>query len=196
MKRSTSIMLLLAAVLWSCSPPRGIPVPTQALGAATRAPTASPPPSIPTALPTLSPWLGWRASDENVALKKPVRVSHTAYGYSKAAAVDGNPRTQWSSGAGPTQWIEIDLQANYDIAEILLIPGLVMPGVTIHRVLGAPAALSEFHTLYVFDSQVSDSPLLAYAASAAWQNVRIVRIETTYSPASIGWREIEIFRAE
>jgi hypothetical protein len=148
-----------------------------------------------TALPTQSPWLSWKVSDENVALNRPVRVSHTAYGYSKAYAVDGDPRTQWSSGAGPTQWIEIDLQDNYDIAEISLVPGLVMPGVTIHRVLGTAAASSDFQTLYVFNSQVSDSPLLAYAASAAWQNVRIVRVETTYSPTSIGWREIEIFKA-
>jgi hypothetical protein len=110
--------------------------------------------------------------------------------------VDGNIRTFWSSGAGPIQWIEIDLEAAYDIAEIHLVPADTSPGVTLHKILARGASTGGYRLLYIFNSQVSDSPLLAYATSSAWQDVSTIRIETTFSAGPVGWREVEIMKAE
>jgi len=109
--------------------------------------------------------------------------------------VDGNPRTQWNSGEGPTQWIEIDLGAAYDIQEIRLLPYRYEPGVTVHKILGKGSPTGAFEILYTFESQISDSPLLARASPAPWRGIRIVRIETSFSPVPIGWREIEVLQA-
>jgi hypothetical protein len=109
--------------------------------------------------------------------------------------VDGNARTFWSSGAGPDQWIEIDLGAAYDISVIKLLPALVRPGVTIHRVLGRGPGAESFELLYRFESQLSDSPILARAAPDPWRGISVVRIETTFSPVDVAWREIEVIEA-
>ena len=51
---------------------------------------------------------------DNLALNAPVAVSSTdAAGDVGANAVDGNPSTNWTSGAGGTQWIEVDLGARF-----------------------------------------------------------------------------------
>lgn len=109
--------------------------------------------------------------------------------------MDGNPRTQWNSGQGPAQWIEIDLGAAYDIQEIRLLPYRYLPGVTVHTILGKGSDMGAFEALFTFESQLSDSPILARASPAPWRNIRFVRIETSFSPVSIGWREIEVLRA-
>jgi hypothetical protein len=109
--------------------------------------------------------------------------------------VDGNPRTLWTSGAGPDQWIEIDLGAAYDISVIKLLPALVRPGVTVHRVLGRGPGGGPFQLLYRFESQLSDSPILAQATPVPWRGISLVRIETTFSPVDVAWREIEILPA-
>src|SRR5574340_742375 len=189
------VALLLVTGLAGCAL-MGAPAPVSPpLQAATHAaPSPSPPPTL-IPLPTQSIWLDWTSSNINLALHKPVRVSHQVYGRAGLTAVDGNLRTFWNSGAGPTQWIEIDLGAAYDIAEIHLVPADTSPGVTLHRILGKGPLSGGYRLLYVFNSQVSDSPILAYAHSSAWQDVSMVRIETTFSAGPIGWREVEIMQA-
>jgi hypothetical protein len=188
-------LLILLFILSGCAAPLPEPVPTVEPASI---PTPSPlPPTLPapTLIPTGSPWDAWVSSDDNLAFKKHVRVSHAAYGSGGPAAVDGNPRTQWNSGQGPMQWIEIDLGTAYDIQEIRLLPYRHLPGVTVHTILGKGSQAGAFETLYTFESQLSDSPLLARASPAPWRNIRFVRIETSFSPVSIGWREIEVLRA-
>lgn len=188
-------MLLISG----CSLPdrRAAPTPVR-FGSATRrapSPTPSPPPTL-TPIPTDPVWPGWTSPLTNVALKKHVKVSRETYGFGGPAAVDGSLRTRWNSGAAPTQWIEIDLGQAYDIAEIRLLPGQTNPGVTVHNVLGKGPLGGRFELLYTFESQVSDSPLLAKPPGRAWQNIRFVRIETTFSPVPVGWKEIQVLEAE
>ncbi len=147
-------------------------------------------------IPTDPIWTGWSPSGVNLALKKHVRVSNQIYGFGGAAAVDGNLRTRWNSGAGPTQWIEIDLGAAHDIAEIRLLPGLTHPGVTVHHVLGKGPFTGGFEELYTFESQVSDSPLLAKPPIGIWRNIQFIRVETTFSPVPVGWTEIQVIAAD
>ncbi len=58
----------------------------------------------------------------NIALKKPVTVSSTEAGFGNVAAnaVDGSASTRWSSAYADPQWIQIDLQAAYQLSEIRL----------------------------------------------------------------------------
>lgn len=186
--------LLLLFVLAGCVQP---PAPAPPLENAPKTTATARPTLLPTGTPppTKSPWDTWVSSDENLALKKRVRVSHAAYGNGAPAAVDGDPRTQWNSGEGPTQWIEIDLGAAYDIQEIRLLPYRYEPGVTVHKILGKGSLTGAFEILYTFESQISDSALLARASPAPWRGIRIVRIETSFSPVPIGWREIEVLQA-
>lgn len=177
----------------ACTPPAAPRTPWPAGGAPH--PTASPAPT-PTIIPTQVVWPGWNASGVNLALKKRVKVSRETYGFGGPAAVDGSLRTRWNSGAGPTQWIEIDLGQAYDIAEIRLLPASDNPGVTVHRVLGRAPFVDEYRLLHTFESQVSDSPLLALPSPGPWRNIQFVRIETTFSPVPVGWREIMIIEAE
>ena len=109
--------------------------------------------------------------------------------------MDGSLRTRWNSGAGPTQWIEIDLGKAYDITEIRLLPGLHNPGVTVHKVMGKATFAPVYRLLHTFESQLSDSPLLVQP-SPAWRNIRYIRIETTFSPVPVGWREIVVIGDE
>ncbi|MGE5251873.1 MAG: discoidin domain-containing protein [Bacteroidota bacterium] len=170
-----------------------LPPPTSTLPIPGTATPSLTPPVLPTFPPTESPWQAWISSHDNVALGKPVRVSQAAWGFGGRLAVDGKTRTMWKSGAGPDQWIEIDLEAAYDIDEIVLMPGQHYPGVTLHRVLGK--GTGAFQVLYTFQSQLSDSPLLAQATPGPWRGIRVVRIETTFSPVPIAWREIAVIRA-
>lgn len=179
-------------------------------GCSLPASTATPPPpgaathrlDTPTPQPTASPlptdpiWRGWLPSGTNLALRKHVKVSHETYGFGGAAAVDGSLRTRWNSGAEPTQWIEIDLGKAYDISEIRLVPGLDNPGVTVHNVLGRAPFLADYRLLYTFESQISDSPLLARPPGGLWKNIQFVRIETTFSPVPVGWKEIMVMGEE
>ncbi len=58
---------------------------------------------------------------DNLALSAPVTVSSTdSAGDVGANAVDGNPSTNWTSGAGVAQWIEVDLGSTCSINEVQL----------------------------------------------------------------------------
>jgi hypothetical protein len=132
-------------------------------------------------------------SSDNLALKKTVRVSRQLQGNEGQWAVDGDPGTVWNAGDGPTQWIEIDLGAAYDIREIRLLLNQYPDGRTVHRVLGK-GVTGSFALLYTFDGQTRDSQLLSYAPPEAWQGIQVIRIETTASPSWVSWREIEIIQ--
>lgn len=196
-------VLLLAACAAPAATPPAPPPPAGPIETSTpteetfrqSSPTPVPVPTL-TPFPTDSPWLNWQSSPDNLALDRPVRVSRSRWGYGARQAVDGDPRTLWSAGEGPDQWIEIDLEAAYDISVIKLLPALVRPGVTVHRVLGKGPGGGPFTLLYRFESQLSDSPILAQATPGPWRGISLVRIETTFSPVDVAWREIEVLEAK
>lgn len=186
-------LTLLLAVSCAAPAPRSTPPP---VGAATHTlPTPTPQPT-PAILPTPVDWADWDFPGTNLALKKRVRVSRAAYGFGGPAAVDGSLRTRWSAGAGPLQWIEIDLGQAYDIGAIVLIPGQHNPGVTVHHVLGKAPLMADFRLLHTFESTLSDSPLLVQPSPYPWRGIRYIRIETTFSPVAVSWKEIGILQAE
>jgi hypothetical protein len=132
----------------------------------------------------------------NLAYQKTARASSVYGGQSGALAVDGDPGTAWNSGGGPLQWIQIDLGATVDIAEIRLTVSQFPDGNTIHVVYGSQGVSPErFVELHIFSGPTADSDVLVFHPDEPIHGVRLLRIETTTSPSWVGWREIEVIGA-
>jgi hypothetical protein len=127
----------------------------------------------------------------NLALNKKVEVTEALPEETAQMAVDGDPNTQWSSGAFPTQWIQIDLGAAYTIGEIRLTVGQWPAGETVHQIW-VGATQDALKQVYEFSGHEFDFDVLNYVPAIPLQNVRYVRIVTTESPSWVSWREIEV----
>ena len=133
----------------------------------------------------------------NLAYQKTARVSNAFGDQVGALAVDGDPGTSWNSGGFPLQWIQIDLGADYDLAEIRLTAAQTPAGNTIHVVYGQGAGTGgKLKQLHIFSGVTDDSDVLVFAPDEPLQGIRILRIETTTTPSWVGWREIEVIAAE
>jgi hypothetical protein len=106
-------------------------------------------------------------------------------------AVDGDPNTQWSAGAFPTQWIEIDLGAPYTIGEIRLTVGQWPAGDTVHQIW-VGTTREAMQMAYEFSGHEYDFDVLNYIPTKSLKNIRYMRIDTTESPSWVSWREIEV----
>jgi hypothetical protein len=132
------------------------------------------------------------AGPRDLALGKPVTASSQAQ-YPAADAVDGNPATLWGAGAGPPQWIEIDLGASTTVARIRLIAAQDPAGTTDHRVyLRGPNPSDPYVLVAEPIGATHDRQEIDVGGGAPWTNVRFVRIETVSSPSWVSWREIEV----
>jgi hypothetical protein len=80
-------------------------------------PTATPRPALtPTPTPTAVP----TPIGTNLALNKAVTVSAYESTYTGPNAVDGNTGTRWASGRTDSQWIYVDLGAQYNLSNVVL----------------------------------------------------------------------------
>jgi hypothetical protein len=120
-----------------------------------------------------------------------VTASSTLPGYPAANAVDGDPDTLWNSGAGPEQWIQIELENPISVRSIRLSVAQQPEGETIHQIW-AGAEVSNLALLHEFKGFTSEPGILEFAPPAAWTNIRYIRIVTTHSPSWVAWREIEV----
>jgi hypothetical protein len=127
----------------------------------------------------------------NLAQGKVVEVSEALPDQTAQMAVDGDPNTQWSAGAYPTQWIEIDLGAAYTIGEIRLTVGQWPAGQTVHQ-LWVGVSQDALQQMYEFKGKEFDYDVLTYVPATPVANIRFVRIVTTESPSWVSWREIEV----
>ncbi|HSB90315.1 MAG TPA: discoidin domain-containing protein [Anaerolineales bacterium] len=128
----------------------------------------------------------------NLALHKPATASASMPDQPPTAAVDGDPETAWSAGTHPTQWIEIDLGATYDLDRLILTVAQTPAGNTVHQVFGRGDE-GNYRLLHEFRGDTSDGQLLDVAPMAAWDAVRYLKIETSESPSWVAWREIAVF---
>jgi hypothetical protein len=74
-------------------------------------------------------------ASSNLALERPVTASaEEDASYSATKAVDGSASSWWSAGAGPPQWIEIDLEEGRTVGRVEILIGHVSPpGPQTHR---------------------------------------------------------------
>ena len=131
-------------------------------------------------------WLG----DENIALGKKTSASNFLAGELPEFAVDGDVTTQWGSGGGPPQWLEIDLESSHDIKRITLVVAQFPKGNTEHRILTGHT-VNDLTELTAISGETDDGDRLEW--TGARSNVRYVRIETTSSPSWVSWKEVEIY---
>ena len=127
----------------------------------------------------------------NLALGKTVTVSGALPDQPQRQAVDGDPNTQWSSGAYPPQWIEIDLGALYAIGEIRLTVGQWPAGDTVHQIW-VGRTQDSMQLVQEFKGHEYDYDVLNYVPTTPLQNIRFVRVDTSESPSWVSWREIEV----
>jgi len=127
----------------------------------------------------------------NLALSKPVRFSNQTADLTGSLAVDGDFGTLWNSGGGPTQWIEIDMGAEYPISEIRLTVSQYPAGQTLHQIEGRSTD-GQFILIYTFDGATSDGDELVFKPDSPLTGIRFIRIETVVSPSWVAWREIEV----
>ncbi len=133
----------------------------------------------------------------NLAFRKPVKVSMQLIDFPAGMAVDGMDSNWWSAGARPPQWIEIDLGGNYVIREVQLLTSQSPDGRTIHQVLARGVATDdEYLLVHTFDGVTSNSQSLIFKLPEVLRGVRYIRIETTYTPSWVGWREIKVVAGE
>jgi hypothetical protein len=127
----------------------------------------------------------------NLALGKPVQVTEALPDQPAGMAVDGDFNTQWSAGAFPPQWIEVDLGAAYDVGEIRLTVGMWPAGDVVHE-LWVGANRDSLQKVHVFTGSEYDYDILDYLPASPLTNIRYVRLVTTESPSWVSWREIEV----
>ena len=104
---------------------------------------------------------------------------------------DGDLATIWNSGAGPEQWIQIDLGTPSTVSAIRLVISQFPAGETIHQIwVGADAG--NLALLHEFKGFTTDPDNLDFKPSAPLSNIRFIRIVTSQSPSWVAWREIQI----
>lgn len=128
----------------------------------------------------------------NIALGKRATASQFIPESPPSGAVDGSTKTSWNSGGGQPQWIEIDLGSPESIGGISLLTTQLPNGDTAHQVLGKRQAQDPYRLLHEFTCSTVEGEWLEYAPANPWGNVRFLRVETTMSPSSVAWREIQV----
>jgi hypothetical protein len=121
----------------------------------------------------------------------PVTASAELPDMPAANARDGDLETIWNSGAGPEQWIMLNLGQPQTVNSVHLMISQYPSGESTHQVwVGAhPESLELVHE---FTGFTSDPGRLEYFAPSPITGVQFVKIVTTASSSWVAWREIEI----
>ncbi len=130
-------------------------------------------------------------SGRNLAAGRPATASKSLGSNPPGLAVDGDPLTNWSAGDGPTQWIRIDLGADYTVGEIRLLVSQYPGGPTYHGIWAQGTVGTEWG-LGAANMSTEDGQVISFANPSGWTQVRYIRVETTASPSWVAWFEIEV----
>lgn len=105
-------------------------------------------------------------------------------------AADGNPNTIWNAGAGPTQWIDIDLGSERMFSILRMLPSQNPAGNTVHHVWGRNDAGEWFHFGEI-SGYTEDNKWIEYK-NLKEIPVRTIILQTTASPSWVAWREFQV----
>lgn len=118
------------------------------------------------------------------------RLTSTSDGRTVAETVDGNLETgAWTAAELPS-WVEVSLAGSSTVGVVNLVAA------TVHETpatveLWAWDASGRFFPLHIFNTAVADGATLSARLDVPAQEVVKLRIVTTETAGSIGWREIE-----
>ena len=107
-------------------------------------------------------------------------VVRASSGGSPSNVVDGVLDTVWSAGAGPIQWVELDLGASRTVESIRLLVAQDPPGPTTH-VVSARGESGDWREVATLSVTTSDGQWLDVVPSAPLEGVRFIGIETVES---------------
>ena len=132
-------------------------------------------------------------TDPNLARGARVLVSAALPDQPADAAVDGDPSTNWGSGGGPVQWIQVDVGSGTPIGAVELVVAQHPPGRTVHIV----EAISATHQREVhrFDGDTTDGQVLRVEFSEPITDAVSIRVTTTVSPSWVSWYEVRVLAA-
>ena len=142
-------------------------------------------------------WQGIRGNDPNLNVVnlrdgRVANASRMRWSTRPDAAFDGDAETAWTTGdAAAPQWIEVGLAPGASLASVRLLTFQDVAGPTDHRVSVCGADGRE-RELVRFAGTTSDREWLEHQTAEPVADVRVVRVTTTATPSTIGWREIEI----
>jgi len=128
--------------------------------------------------------------DTNLALGKPVRASRVLPGEPAENLVDGTGR-RWGAGAGPPQWVQVDLEMPVTVEEIRLTTAQTPEGETTHQVYAAGPG-EELELVHTFSGFTQDDQELVYQPESPLENIQIIRVSTIRSPSWVAWRELVV----
>lgn len=106
-------------------------------------------------------------------------------------AIDGDIETIWNSGAGPEQWIQIDLGQPAIVSAIRLVISQYPQGETVHQ-LWAGNEANSLTLIHEFRGFTTEPNTLEFQPSPPLTDIRYIKVLTTQSPSWVAWREIEI----
>jgi hypothetical protein len=135
-------------------------------------------------------------ASSNLAVGKPVETSASLPDEPAGNAVDEDSATQWGAGAGPVQWIEIDLGQLYAITEVRLLVAQYPQGETVHRIQVRAESGAAYVEIHEFSGVTEDNDWLTLTLDAPMEGVRFIRVQTLSSPSWVAWKEIQVFGSQ
>jgi hypothetical protein len=130
-------------------------------------------------------------AETNLALGKGVTASRSLADQPPANAVDSAPETMWGAGAGPQQWIEINLGKPSTVTTIRLTISQYPDGATDHQ-LWVRGPSDSLKMIYEFRGNTTDNQTLEFKPASPLTDVQFIRILTVSSPSWVAWREVEV----
>lgn len=124
-------------------------------------------------------------TDPNLARLGAATASQSLPDQLPAAAIDGDPTTQWGAGAEPTQWIEIDLGEAREIGRIQLIVAQFPQGLTRHLID------VDGVRVWAFENDTAEGQVLEFLPPSPIVG-QVIRVTTITSPSWVAWKEILI----
>ena len=124
----------------------------------------------------------------NLALGKDVSASRSLEEEPASNAVDGDPTSQWGSGADSAQWIEVDLGEPTEIGGFNLLVAQWPEGRTTHVITVDGEQVANIDG----DTAGGDTLSVILEAPVIGQ---LVRVTTVRSPSWVAWSEIEVLAA-
>lgn len=132
----------------------------------------------------------------NVAEGKPTSASMSWEGYPSSNVTDGNAtQTPWIAGAEPPQWVEVDLQQQYNLETIQIVveTGSDDPFLYTHEIQVRSSSGDNYQTVHTFsDERVNFEVLTYHRTNNELSKVRFVRIRIPQAP---GWAALHELRA-
>jgi hypothetical protein len=119
------------------------------------------------------------------------RLTRTSDGGTAAATVDGKLETvAWPAG-GPPSWVEVSLAGPSAVAVVNLV-AVTLDDQLVTVEVWAWDVSGRFFPLHLFTTGVNDGATLSAQLDPPAQEIVKLRIVTTETTSSLGWREIEV----